>query len=87
MSRQVFMEDVDTASLSPLKNFLSLDDAIRCGGQRAERAQRIIAQFANTTVQRASNNGNNSNTFESDTESTALRKKPRSFPSARRFKR
>ncbi len=70
-------QNTAAAPHSPIKNFVSLDEAIRSGGQRAERAQRIISQFSNTTVTKANNNAC---AHEADVEIIAPAKKAgRSF--------
>ncbi len=67
---------------SPIENFISLSDAIKSGGQRAERARRIQSQFANFNAQKTgSAQASASNDFD---DSGAGKKKPRSFSSFRR---
>lgn len=83
MSRQLCNEINDEAvNLSPIKNFISLDEAIRSGGQRAERAQRIIAQFASPNATK-----NAPAAHESGSEMPSSRKPSRSFSSGGKFKR
>lgn len=66
----------------PIENFTSLSDAIKSGGQRAERARRIQAQFANLSAQKAGHAHVSDSTDMDD--SGAGKKKPRSFSSFRR---
>lgn len=80
MYQPVFDEDIDDGELSPLENFTSLNDLIKAGGIKAERAKRILYQFSSNSTSKVSKNS-----FNQDASSGHSFKKPR-YNNNRRFK-
>ena len=80
MYQPVFDDNIDDGELSPLENFISLNDIIRAGGIKADRAKRILNQFSSNSTSKVPKNS-----FNQETTSNHSFKKPR-YSNNRRFK-
>lgn len=80
MYQPIFDDNIGEEDLSPLENFIPLNNLIQAGGIKAERARRIMNQFtsnSNTKASRETNIG---------TEHTTNNSKKAKYYGARRFK-
>ena len=80
MYQPIFDDNIDDEELSPLENFISLNDLIKAGGIKADRAKRIQNQFSSNSTSKASKIP-----FNQDTTISNSFKKPR-YSHNRRFK-
>lgn len=79
MYQPLFDDNLNDADLSPLENFISLNDLIKTGGIKAERAKKIINQFSSTSNPRSTRN-------DLSEESSAQKPKKSKFYVPRRYK-
>lgn len=78
MYQPIFDDNINDDELSPLENFISLNDLILAGGIKAERARKILNQFT-------SKSSNKSDESSLGGNSTQILKKPK-YQNTRRFK-
>jgi hypothetical protein len=79
MYKPIFDDNINDDDLSPLENFISLNDLIHSGGVKADRARRIMNQFSSTTAAKTRDNTSNDS-------SAAPSSKKAKYYGARRFK-
>lgn len=79
MYQPIFDENLNEEELSSLDNFTSLSDLIRAGGIKAERARKIMNQFASNSYSKSTSD------LSSGPNSTQTSKKNRYY-GAKRFK-
>lgn len=80
MYQPIFDDNTNDDDLSPLENFISLNDLINAGGVKADRARRIMNQFSSTMATKIRDNTSNGSS------ATAPTSKKAKYYSARRFK-
>lgn len=78
MYQPIFDDNIDDDELSPLENFISLNDLILAGGIKAERARKILNQFTSKSSIKSDESSLGVN-------STQILKKPK-YQNTRRFK-
>lgn len=79
MYQPIFDDNINDDDLSPLENFISLNDLINAGGIKADRARRIMNQFSTTTASKIRDNASNHS-------GAAPTSKKAKYYGARRFK-
>lgn len=80
MYQPIFDDNLDEGELSPLENFIPLNNLIKSGGVKADRARKIMNQFTSTSNSKASRNSS------LDNDSTTQKFKRAKYYGARRYK-
>lgn len=55
MSSRIAVDELDDGELSPLEDFVSINELLNVGGPRALRARTILAQFSSSAGSKANN--------------------------------